>query len=229
VTQGLTDVHGVGMFHSLYDVGDLIGRGAFSLVYLCRRKETQQVFAVKVINKALCVKKKTLRDEITVLLRVKHANIISLEEVYESDTEILLVMERSVLGWPLSARSAPRLDSQLLFTCSRTASRGASSSTVSCASACTRSVRPPRSWPTCCVRSSTCTRATSCIATSSRRTSCSPAATAATSSSVTLASPRSWMRTTALARVAAPIRAAGRTTMSVRADCSLARCSWCCV
>lgn len=97
MTQGLTDVHGVGMFHSLYDVGDLIGRGAFSLVYLCRRKETQQVFAVKVINKALCVKKKTLRDEITVLLRVKHANIISLEEVYESDTEILLVMERSVL------------------------------------------------------------------------------------------------------------------------------------
>ncbi|KUF85201.1 hypothetical protein AM588_10000844 [Phytophthora nicotianae] len=86
------------MFHSLYDVGDLIGRGAFSLVYLCRRKETQQIFAVKVINKALCVKKKTLRDEITVLLRVKHANIISLEEVYESDQELLLVMERVTGG-----------------------------------------------------------------------------------------------------------------------------------
>ncbi|CAH0489115.1 hypothetical protein KXD40_002338 [Peronospora effusa] len=98
VTQGLTDVHGVAMFHSLYDVGDLIGRGAFSLVYLCRRKETQQIFAVKVINKALCVKKKTLRDEITVLLRVKHANIISLEEVYESDKELLLVMERVTGG-----------------------------------------------------------------------------------------------------------------------------------
>ncbi|KAG6955615.1 hypothetical protein JG688_00011801 [Phytophthora aleatoria] len=98
VTQGLTDVHGVAMFHSLYDVGDLIGRGAFSLVYLCRRKETQQIFAVKVINKALCVKKKTLRDEITVLLRVKHANIISLEEVYESDQELLLVMERVTGG-----------------------------------------------------------------------------------------------------------------------------------
>ncbi|RLN56413.1 hypothetical protein BBJ28_00017448 [Nothophytophthora sp. Chile5] len=104
------------MFHSLYDVGDLIGsvtdlvllflvvlaaaaiRGAFSLVYLCRRKETQKIFAVKVINKALCVKKKSLRDEITVLLRVKHANIISLEEVYESDQELLLVMERVTGG-----------------------------------------------------------------------------------------------------------------------------------
>lgn len=28
VTQGLTDVHGVAMFHSLYDVGDVIGRYA---------------------------------------------------------------------------------------------------------------------------------------------------------------------------------------------------------
>lgn len=64
------------------------------MVYLCRRKETQQIFAVKVINKMLCVKKKTLRDEITVLMRVKHANIISLEEVYESEKELLLVMER---------------------------------------------------------------------------------------------------------------------------------------
>jgi serine/threonine protein kinase len=99
------------MFHSLYEVGDLIGRyvlnlllicelivvdsrGAFSMVYLCRRKETQQIFAVKVINKVLCVKKKSLRDEIAVLLRVKHPNIISLEEVYESETELLLVMER---------------------------------------------------------------------------------------------------------------------------------------
>lgn len=26
VTQGLADVHSVAMFHSLYDVGDLIGR-----------------------------------------------------------------------------------------------------------------------------------------------------------------------------------------------------------
>lgn len=67
------------------------------MVYLCRRKETQQIFAVKVINKMLCVKKKTLRDEITVLMRVKHANIISLEEVYESEKELLLVMERCEL------------------------------------------------------------------------------------------------------------------------------------
>ena len=68
--------------------------GAVSMVYLCRKKSTQQVHAVKVINKALCVKKNSLRDEITVLLRVKHPHIISLEEVYESDNDLLLVMER---------------------------------------------------------------------------------------------------------------------------------------
>lgn len=64
------------------------------MVYLCRHKTTMQIYAVKVINKYLCVKKNSLRDEITVLLRVKHPNIIGLEEVYESDKELLLVMER---------------------------------------------------------------------------------------------------------------------------------------
>ncbi|TMW60415.1 hypothetical protein Poli38472_000457 [Pythium oligandrum] len=98
VTQGIADVHGSAMFHSLYDVGELIGRGAVSMVYLCRRKASGEVFAVKVINKALCVKKNSLRDEITVLLRVKHPNIISLEEVYESDSDLMLVMERVTGG-----------------------------------------------------------------------------------------------------------------------------------
>nr|CCA19480.1 protein kinase putative [Albugo laibachii Nc14] len=98
VTQGLADVHSVAMFHSLYEVGEILGRGAVSMVYLCRKKSTQQVHAVKVINKALCVKKNSLRDEITVLLRVKHPHIISLEEVYESDNDLLLVMERVTGG-----------------------------------------------------------------------------------------------------------------------------------
>jgi serine/threonine protein kinase len=98
VTQGIADVHGTAMFHALYDVGELIGRGAMSMVYLCRRKASGEVFAVKVINKLLCVKKKSLRDEITVLMRVQHANIISLVEVYESDKDLLLVMERVTGG-----------------------------------------------------------------------------------------------------------------------------------
>ena len=94
VTEGLADVHSIAMFHMIYDVGELIGRGSMSLVYACRNKSTLEQFAVKVINKDLCVKKKGLRDEIRVLMSVKHPNIISLEAVYESDRELFLVMER---------------------------------------------------------------------------------------------------------------------------------------
>jgi serine/threonine protein kinase len=82
------------MFHHAFDIGECIGRGSVSIVYACRHKITLQQFAVKVINKQLCFKKKNLRDEVSVLLRIKHPNIISLEAVYESDTELYLVMER---------------------------------------------------------------------------------------------------------------------------------------
>ncbi|RHY35008.1 hypothetical protein DYB32_000490 [Aphanomyces invadans] len=96
VTHGLADVHSPAMFHHAFDIGDLIGRGSVSMVYACRHKSTLREYAVKVINKQLCIKKKSLRDEISVLMRVKHPNIISLEAVYESDQELYLVMERYV-------------------------------------------------------------------------------------------------------------------------------------
>ncbi|KAF0715403.1 Aste57867_3380 [Aphanomyces stellatus] len=86
------------MFHHAFDIGDVIGRGSVSMVYACRHKTSLQEYAVKVINKQLCIKKKSLRDEISVLMRVKHPNIISLEAVFESDQELYLVMERATGG-----------------------------------------------------------------------------------------------------------------------------------
>ncbi|CAK4083807.1 unnamed protein product [Aphanomyces euteiches] len=98
VTHGLADVHTPAMFHHAFEIGELIGRGSVSMVYACRHKTTLQEYAVKVINKQLCVAKKSLRDEIAVLMRVKHPNIISLEAVFESDQELYLVMERATGG-----------------------------------------------------------------------------------------------------------------------------------
>ncbi|RHY43902.1 hypothetical protein DYB30_000562 [Aphanomyces astaci] len=98
VTHGLADVHTPAMFHHAFDIGDVIGRGSVSMVYACRHKSTLREYAVKVINKQLCIKKKSLRDEISVLMRVKHPNIISLEAVFESDQELYLVMERATGG-----------------------------------------------------------------------------------------------------------------------------------
>ncbi|XP_039221256.1 calcium/calmodulin-dependent protein kinase type IV isoform X4 [Crotalus tigris] len=74
-----------------YDLESELGRGATSIVYRCRQKGTQKPFAVKILKKT--VDKKIVRTEIGVLLRLSHPNIIKLKEIYETPTEISLVLE----------------------------------------------------------------------------------------------------------------------------------------
>uniref|UniRef100_A0ABM5FT32 Calcium/calmodulin-dependent protein kinase type IV isoform X1 n=1 Tax=Pogona vitticeps TaxID=103695 RepID=A0ABM5FT32_9SAUR len=92
-----------------YELESELGRGATSIVYRCRQKGTQKPFAVKILNKnelpaeELCatlkklyeekVDKKIVRTEIGVLLRLSHPNIIKLKEIFETPTEISLVLE----------------------------------------------------------------------------------------------------------------------------------------
>ncbi|KAM7388186.1 hypothetical protein PAMP_024380 [Pampus punctatissimus] len=66
-------------------------RGATSIVYRCEEKQTQKPYAVKVLKKT--IDKKIVRTEIGVLLRLSHPNIIQLKEIFETDTDIALVLE----------------------------------------------------------------------------------------------------------------------------------------
>ncbi|XP_069375797.1 calcium/calmodulin-dependent protein kinase type IV isoform X2 [Paralichthys olivaceus] len=66
-------------------------RGATSVVYRCEEKQTQKLYAVKVLKKT--IDKKIVRTEIGVLLRLSHPNIIQLKEIFETDTDIALVLE----------------------------------------------------------------------------------------------------------------------------------------
>uniref|UniRef100_A0A8C7R3D7 Calcium/calmodulin-dependent protein kinase type IV n=1 Tax=Oncorhynchus mykiss TaxID=8022 RepID=A0A8C7R3D7_ONCMY len=62
-----------------------------SVVCRCRQKGTQKPFAVKTLKKT--VDKKIVRTEIGVLLRLSHPNIIKLKEIFETPSEISLVLE----------------------------------------------------------------------------------------------------------------------------------------
>uniref|UniRef100_A0A8P4GG35 Calcium/calmodulin-dependent protein kinase IGb n=1 Tax=Dicentrarchus labrax TaxID=13489 RepID=A0A8P4GG35_DICLA len=67
-------------------------KGAFSEVYMVKEKKTGKMFAMK------CVKKKQKRDlnlenEIAVLRRIKHENVVGLEDFYESHTHYYLIMQ----------------------------------------------------------------------------------------------------------------------------------------
>ncbi|XP_046654434.1 calcium/calmodulin-dependent protein kinase type 1-like isoform X2 [Daphnia pulicaria] len=78
-----------------YELKDLLGTGAFSQVRLAESKtEAGKLFAVKIIDKtALKGKEDSLENEIKVLRRLKHPNIVQLLETYEDKSKVYLVME----------------------------------------------------------------------------------------------------------------------------------------
>ncbi|XP_038595730.1 calcium/calmodulin-dependent protein kinase type 1G-like, partial [Micropterus salmoides] len=66
--------------------------GSFSEVFMVREKKTGKLYALK------CLKKKhlahsNLENEINVLRRIKHENVVGLEDFYESRTHYYLVMQ----------------------------------------------------------------------------------------------------------------------------------------
>ncbi|XP_060057246.1 calcium/calmodulin-dependent protein kinase type IV isoform X1 [Erinaceus europaeus] len=89
--------------NDFFEVESELGRGATSIVYRCKQKGTQKPYALKVLKKtdmspreelqAHRVDKKIVRTEIGVLLRLSHPNIIKLKEIFETPTEISLVLE----------------------------------------------------------------------------------------------------------------------------------------
>ncbi|CAB1440624.1 unnamed protein product [Pleuronectes platessa] len=76
----------------VFDIMDELGTGAFSEVYMVKEKKTGKMFAMK------CVKKNqkqdlNLENEIAVLRRIKHDNVVGMEDFYESQTHFYLIME----------------------------------------------------------------------------------------------------------------------------------------
>ncbi|KAI5156343.1 Calcium/Calmodulin-Dependent Protein Kinase Type 1G [Manis pentadactyla] len=76
------------MFISSY----LLLRGAFS-VFLVKQRVTGKLSALKCIKKSPAFWNSSLENEIAVLKRIKHENIVTLEDICESSTHCYLVMQ----------------------------------------------------------------------------------------------------------------------------------------
>ncbi|XP_066137152.1 serine/threonine-protein kinase DCLK2 isoform X2 [Saccopteryx bilineata] len=77
-----------------YKIGKVIGDGNFAVVKECVDRSTGKEFALKIIDKAKCCGKEHLiENEVSILRRVRHPNIIMLVEEMETVTELFLVME----------------------------------------------------------------------------------------------------------------------------------------
>ncbi|XP_076910999.1 CBL-interacting serine/threonine-protein kinase 11-like [Bidens hawaiensis] len=86
--------------HSLfgkYELGKLLGCGAFAKVYHARDLATGQSLAVKVFNKQKITNNTSLMTnierEIDIMRRLRHPNIVKLYEVLATKTKIYFVME----------------------------------------------------------------------------------------------------------------------------------------
>lgn len=79
-----------------YDVGRLLGYGAFAKVYHARNIHTEQSVAIKAINKSFILKgglANNVKREISIMRRLRHPNIVRLFEVLANKKKIYFVLE----------------------------------------------------------------------------------------------------------------------------------------
>jgi calcium-dependent protein kinase len=83
------------VYDGIHD-GPVLGSGISGLVRLCKHRATGAKYAVKCLDLGLIESEEglqQLRDEIAIMCQLDHPNIVRLEEVYESPSEIYLVQE----------------------------------------------------------------------------------------------------------------------------------------
>ncbi|KAJ8360672.1 hypothetical protein SKAU_G00171970 [Synaphobranchus kaupii] len=77
---------------NVFDFMEVLGSGAFSEVFMVKERKTGNHFALKCVKKKQ-LKENNLENEIAVLTRIKHDNVVGLEDFYESETHYYLVMQ----------------------------------------------------------------------------------------------------------------------------------------
>jgi len=77
----------------------LVGSGQFAMVKQCREKSSGLEFAGKFIKKRMSrssrrgVKREEIEREVDLLQSLQHTNVVTLHDVFESRTEVVLILE----------------------------------------------------------------------------------------------------------------------------------------
>ena len=73
-----------------------IGTGAFAQVYCVRHKKTKERFAIKMMRKKVILKHgmvEAIKQEIEIMYKLKSDHIVRLEDHFEDEDKVYLVME----------------------------------------------------------------------------------------------------------------------------------------
>ncbi|XP_019933981.1 death-associated protein kinase 2 isoform X2 [Paralichthys olivaceus] len=82
-----------------YEIGEELGSGQFAIVKRCTEKSTGTEYAAKFIKKRQSrasrrgVRREEIEREVSILQELQHANIVSLHDVYENRTDVVLILE----------------------------------------------------------------------------------------------------------------------------------------
>ncbi|KAI8983021.1 kinase-like domain-containing protein [Pilobolus umbonatus] len=91
------DMELFGQIIGAYQIRTLLGVGAFSHVYLANNVETNEVYAVKTIQKGKLLYDARVRSsierEVSILKNIEHPNIVHLETTIETEHMMCLVLE----------------------------------------------------------------------------------------------------------------------------------------
>ncbi|XP_028661378.2 death-associated protein kinase 1 [Erpetoichthys calabaricus] len=82
-----------------YDIGEELGSGQFAVVKKCREKRSGVEYAAKFIKKRRSkssrrgVTKEDIEREVSILKEIQHPNVITLHDVFENKTDVILILE----------------------------------------------------------------------------------------------------------------------------------------
>nr|XP_036860057.1 death-associated protein kinase 2 isoform X1 [Manis javanica] len=82
-----------------YDIGEELGSGQFAIVKKCQEKSTGTEYAAKFIKKRQSpasrrgVSREEIEREVSILRQVLHPNVITLHDVFENRTDVVLILE----------------------------------------------------------------------------------------------------------------------------------------
>ncbi|MED6265110.1 Death-associated protein kinase 2 [Characodon lateralis] len=82
-----------------YEIGEELGSGQFAIVKQCRERSSGLEYAAKFIKKRQSmassrgVRREEIEREVTILQQVQHPNIVTLHDIYENRTDVVLILE----------------------------------------------------------------------------------------------------------------------------------------
>ncbi|XP_026006249.1 death-associated protein kinase 3 [Astatotilapia calliptera] len=82
-----------------YEMGEELGSGQFAIVRKCKEKSTGIEYAAKFIKKRRLsssrrgVSREEIEREVNILREIQHSNIITLHDIFENKTDVILILE----------------------------------------------------------------------------------------------------------------------------------------